>query len=113
MLHPVSLAKTNDRKLEIRWNDDLSQLIPYRILRDSCPCATCREKADGKSQQGAAAKSIGILPILSAAEARPLDIVSMQPVGNYAYHIKFSDGHSTGIFTFEFLRSLSDEKFPG
>ena len=37
------------------------------------------------------------------AEARPLTIASMQPVGNYAYSIAFSDGHDTGIFTLEFL----------
>ena len=33
----------------------------------------------------------------------------MKPVGNYAYSIAFSDGHDTGIFTFEFLRELGTE----
>jgi DUF971 family protein len=46
------------------------------------------------------------LPVLSIAETMPLDIVLMHPVGNYAYNIHFSDGHSSGIFTFELLRSL-------
>jgi DUF971 family protein len=40
------------------------------------------------------------------AEARPLTILGMRPVGNYAYSISFSDGHDTGIFTLELLRSL-------
>jgi DUF971 family protein len=33
----------------------------------------------------------------------------MQPVGHYAYSIVFSDGHSTGIYTFELLRMLGSE----
>ena len=43
------------------------------------------------------------------AEARPLTIAGMQPVGNYAYSIEFSDGHDTGIFTLELLRELGDD----
>jgi DUF971 family protein len=46
------------------------------------------------------------LPVLSAAEAAPLTINGMKPVGSYAYAIAFSDGHDTGIFTFELLREL-------
>jgi len=33
----------------------------------------------------------------------------MQPLGNYAYHIDFSDGHNTGIYSLEYLRQLGDE----
>ncbi len=50
-----------------------------------------------------------ILPILSPAEARPLSLVDMKPLGNYAYTIAFSDGHDTGIFTFDLLRELGAE----
>ncbi len=47
-----------------------------------------------------------LLPILTAAEAAPLTIAAMKPVGRYAYGIDFSDGHDTGIFTLESLREL-------
>jgi DUF971 family protein len=46
------------------------------------------------------------LNVLSAAEARPLEILGMTPVGHYAYTIAFSDGHDTGIYTFDLLREL-------
>ena len=46
--------------------------------------------------------------VLSAAEAQPLRLLGMKPMGNYAYSLEFSDGHDTGIFTLEFIRSLSD-----
>ena len=35
-----------------------------------------------------------------------LSIAGMQPVGQYAYSIEFSDGHSSGIYTLEYLREL-------
>ncbi len=46
--------------------------------------------------------------VLGAAEARPLRIEGMRPVGAYAYNIAFSDGHDSGLFTFERLRGLGD-----
>jgi DUF971 family protein len=36
----------------------------------------------------------------------PLSISGMQPVGQYAYKIVFSDGHDSGIYTLEYLREL-------
>ena len=50
-----------------------------------------------------------MLPVLSMAEARSLTIAKMEPVGNYAYSIEFSDGHNTGIYTLELLRQLGRE----
>jgi DUF971 family protein len=47
-----------------------------------------------------------LLPVLTEAETQPLKINGMKPVGNYAYAIAFSDGHTTGIYTLERLRQL-------
>ncbi len=107
MTVPISLRKTAGRELEIVWDDKVRQLISFRLLRSECPCATCREKDAGKAE--GAKTHLGMLPVLSPAEARPLDILSMRPVGNYAYNIEFSDGHNSGIFTFELLRELTDK----
>ena len=52
------------------------------------------------------------LTVISPAEAQPLAIASMKPVGNYAYSINFSDGHETGIYTLELLRELGEEVAP-
>ena len=49
------------------------------------------------------------LPVLSLAESRPIEIVSMTPAGNYGYKVSFSDGHSSGIYSFELLRSIGVE----
>lgn len=103
---PVDLNKTDDRCLMIEWDDGVTQKLPFRYLRDQCLCAVCNASRE-KEARNPVPK--GSLKVLSAAEARPLDILKMQPVGNYAYSIHFSDGHSTGIYTFEMLRRLESE----
>jgi DUF971 family protein len=50
-----------------------------------------------------------LFPVLTAAEAQPTKILGMEPVGNYAYSIKFNDGHDTGIYTLELLRELGEQ----
>lgn len=86
--------------VEISWSDGTAATYPARLLRDACPCATCRE------QRAAPAKP-QLLPVLTVAEVQPLDITGMKPVGHYAYSIEFSDGHSSGIYTLEYLRELA------
>jgi DUF971 family protein len=100
---PVSLKATEDRALEMEWSDGVRLRYPFVKLRDSCPCATCREKKRAKAE-----KPKNILSILKAEETVPLTIMGMKPVGNYAYNITFSDGHSSGLFTIELLRSLGE-----
>ena len=100
---PVGIEREGDSAITIRWSDDLVTKWTAAQLRAVCPCATCREKKRA-SEPDDTKPTVG-LPVLSAAEARSLRIESMRPVGTYAYNISFSDGHSSGIFTFGLLRS--------
>ncbi|HEX4144042.1 MAG TPA: DUF971 domain-containing protein [Pirellulales bacterium] len=99
-LRPTKLELAPPHRLVIDWSDGERREYTFRELRDRCPCATCREKR----QKPPAPPNP--LQVLSPAEARPLTIKEMGPVGNYAYSIAFSDGHDTGIYTLEFLREL-------
>ena len=105
---PVRLEKTENRELLIEWSDSTEQTISFRKLRDNCCCAICTEKRMEPAQESASGekKLSNVLPVLSLQETMPLDIVAMRPVGNYAYNIQFSDGHSAGIFSFELLKSI-------
>ncbi len=98
---PTAIERVGDAAIRISWSDGSEVTWSAGQLRKDCPCATCREKRRG-DQDKAEAKPLG-LPVLSAAEARPLTIESMSPVGSYAYNIAFSDGHSSGIFPLETL----------
>jgi DUF971 family protein len=102
-VHPTALKLQDGNRLLIEWSDGARREISFSELRAKCPCATCREK---RNAPPAPASS---LPVLSAAEARPLKVEGMRPVGNYAYAIAFSDGHDTGIYTLEFLRELGTD----
>ena len=102
-LRPQKLEMRGQNRLYIEWNDGQKREITLADLRAACPCATCRER-----RAAPPAQTPGLLPVLSLAEARPLAIAGMKPVGNYAYGIAFSDGHDTGIYTLELLRSLGE-----
>jgi DUF971 family protein len=106
MLLPTKLERPEPNALRIHWSDGQVRRYTARELRDRCPCATCREKRTQASSPQSAAPASGLLTVLSPAEARPLTIEGMQPVGSYAYQIQFSDGHNTGIYTLEHLRQL-------
>ncbi len=110
-VYPTALELTPSSALRIVWSDGRDGTISLRRLRQACPCAHCRqEKSEGGLKQAQTPQKAGqvALPVLTPAQARPLSIESMQPVGQYAYGIAFSDGHQGGIFTFELLRTLSD-----
>lgn len=91
------VLKTEPGKLLIEWKDGHSSVLPFKVLRAACPCAGCKEEA---------AKPVSPFRILKPNELTPLGIQKMEPVGRYAYRIVWSDGHDTGIFTLEHLRSL-------
>ena len=103
-LYPTGLSLPQPDRLLIEWSDGEKRLVRVRELRENCPCATCREKA----RQPEKPADLKALPILTDAQLQPLRIVKMQPLGNYAYNVAFSDGHDTGIFTFELLRELGE-----
>lgn len=92
--------------LSLEWADGLVHRVTWRELRDRCPCATC---AQVPAEKPVAAGGFGLLPVLTFAETQPLKVLGMRPLGNYAYAIQFSDGHNTGIYSLDFLRSLGQE----
>ena len=100
-VYPTHLQRLDNAELLIQWSD--GQRRQYRVaeLRAECPCATCRERRAAEHRRPGTQ-----LPVLSLAEAQPIQITAMKPVGNYAYNIEFSDGHNSGIFPFELLLSL-------
>jgi DUF971 family protein len=105
MFLPTALKIIDNRYLQITWSDGQVLQASIGALRRACPCATCKEKHKPMVESSSDKKPLKIvLPTLTPAEAQPLTISHMRPVGNYAYKIDFSDGHSSGLFTMELLR---------
>jgi DUF971 family protein len=106
--YPTDLKRLDDENLLIEWSDGQRRRYSFDELRQRCPCATCREQR-GRGEREQLARTSTALPVIPAAQAQPLRVVGMKPVGNYAYNIVFSDGHNTGIYPFELLRQLGQE----
>jgi DUF971 family protein len=89
---PVAIDLTERNELRIEWPDGLTATLPAARLRDLCPCAECIEEGTGRKL---------LDPTSIPADIRPEQI---SPVGNYAIQIAWSDGHSTGLYTWPLLR---------
>jgi ATP-binding protein involved in chromosome partitioning len=91
---PAKLEQAGPDRLRIVWNDGHESVYPVRSLRLACRCAHCVEELTGR-------------PLLDEAGVPP-DVrpVRLAPVGRYALSFEWSDGHGSGIYTYEYLRSL-------
>lgn len=89
------IRQLDERTLAITWTDGRENRYDVVALRRACPCATCIDEWTRKQ----------ILAPESVPESvRPVRIES---VGAYALKVRFSDGHDTGIYTFQMLRALN------
>ena len=93
---------TTGEGVEITWSDGHASRYDFPYLRDHCPCATCNDERLKKDQQVAQHGSAAILPMYKPK----VKAKSATAVGNYAIQIDFSDGHTTGIFSFDHLREI-------
>lgn len=87
-----NIQQKDERTLWIQWSDNREQQWDVVNLRRSCPCAVCIDEWTGK-------KTLKDEDVPDTV--RP---VSIKSVGRYALSIEFSDGHKTGIYTFEKLQ---------
>jgi len=83
--------------LELTWPDSSLSRLPYAYLRGECPCASCRDEWTGAR--------------ILDKESIPSEITleGMEGIGNYAVRLAWSDGHSSGLYTWENLLKLSQD----
>lgn len=103
MTDPEHIAISKTKGIEIDWTDGHHSSYGAAYLRDECPCATCTG-AHGTEPR----KSSYSSPAPSAFQMyQPaLKMEAVEAVGNYAIQIRWSDGHSTGIYSFDYLRRI-------
>jgi DUF971 family protein len=86
--------------LEITWQDGQICQYPLAHLREACPCVECRGGHQFMGMEYAPDDLLQLKPRRSAT------VTELHPVGNYALQPVWDDGHSTGIYTWDYLRHL-------
>jgi DUF971 family protein len=91
--HPEALTVHNQsRVLEISFSDGAHFRIPFELMRIYSPSAEVRGHGPGQEVLQTGKREVGI--------------VALEPVGNYAVQPTFSDGHESGIFSWDYLYFL-------
>lgn len=84
-------------EVAIAWQDGSETYIGLEDLRRACPCATCQGEPDAMGRV--------VRPPVDYT-SKSFDLVKMEVVGGYAVSFNWADGHSTGIYSYAYLRSF-------
>jgi len=103
-MRPLDLQPIGN-ELAIKWDDGSESFIPLEKLRRCCPCAGCRGEVD-------------VLGKVHKNPERPpppaaFELVRIVGVGGYGIQPVWADGHTTGIFSFDYLRRIASENSSG
>jgi DUF971 family protein len=105
----VKVHVTSRAGVDIIWADGHESHYDFAYLREQCPCALCDDLRQKKDQQ----KNQGLADPASALQSAELPMFKPRPgaraaktVGHYALQIDFTDGHSAGIFSYDYLRTI-------
>jgi DUF971 family protein len=87
-------------EVAIRWEDGQESFLTFATLRAASPSAEVKGERDifGTVYGGEAPK-----------DYRGIEVTAWERVGNYAIRFEFSDGHRTGLYTYELLRELGGQ----
>jgi|SRR5215472_4784423 len=96
-IEPREIMQEGQAGLRITWADDRVCRYAAPALRRACPCAQCVNEWTG--QRTLQPESI----------SEEVTITDLNLVGRYALHFRWSDGHETGIYSFQYLRGLCEE----
>jgi DUF971 family protein len=97
---PLDLQRVEliGQELAIQWKNGQETFLSLETLRRACPCAACGGEPDVLGR-------IDRLPVSYSPESFRLE--GFAPVGGYALQFRWGDGHSTGIYSFAYLRRLA------
>jgi DUF971 family protein len=102
---PEHIAISKSKGIQIDWKDGHHSKYALGYLRDECPCATCTgahgtepQKSDYSAPSGPATPFPMFKPTLK--------MLNVEAVGHYAIRIEWSDGHNTGIYSYDHLRKI-------
>jgi DUF971 family protein len=98
-MRPVDLQQIGE-ELAVKWDDGSESFISLEKLRRACPCAGCKGEMD-------------VMGNLYKNPEKPLGpnafkLLRIESIGTYALQPVWADGHATGIYSFDYLKAVSD-----
>jgi prepilin-type processing-associated H-X9-DG protein len=101
----VKIHVSNGAGVDVVWADGHASHYEFAYLREECPCATCNDAREKKASLGELASALKSSPALPMFKPKARAQSATQ-VGHYAIQISFTDGHSTGIYSYDYLRNI-------
>ena len=102
---PEHIAISKSKGIKIDWKDRHHSEYSVAYLRDECPCATCTG-AHGTEPRKSSYSSANPAQSPFQMYKPALKMMHIEEAGNYAIRIAWSDGHNTGIYSFDHLRKI-------
>ena len=96
-LEPTNIQQIGN-ELAIQWNDGIESYLDLQFLRRACPCAACGGEPDVLGN---------IMRPNVSYSANSFELAGFEIVGGYAIQPRWGDGHGTGIYSFQYLRRIS------
>ncbi|HEY4957592.1 MAG TPA: DUF971 domain-containing protein [Caldimonas sp.] len=95
--HPTAITvHQRTRMLEVGFDDGKNFKIPFELMRVYSPSAEVQGHGPGQE-------------VLQTGK-REVEVSALEPIGNYAVLPRFSDGHETGIFSWDYLYFLGSQQ---
>jgi len=105
MRRPKHLDLKKDKGLTITWDDGVVSFYPVAYLRKMSPSADARLLREQLERN-----PLTVLPASAIGSGKPLTAEGIELVGNYALKVVFSDGHDTGIYSWQYLEEIDPSK---
>jgi DUF971 family protein len=103
----VKVHVSSGAGIDITWSDGHASHYDFAYLREECPCAMCNDERQKKREAKFSAAPGGLTGSSVLPMFKPkLAAKSAHAVGNYALQIDFNDGHTAGIYSFDYLRTI-------
>jgi len=96
-IEPTEISQESNTQMRITWADGRVCNYASATLRRACPCAQCVNEWTGQRT------------LRPEAISEEVEIKDLEIVGRYALNFRWSDGHETGIYSFQYLRDLCEQ----
>ena len=106
---PKEIKRLGTEGIRIVWQDGTDNTLSSKVLREHCPSAVSQAKRGDTSHDKPLSGKPSMLKVVEASLDEEIRLDRIWGVGNYAIGIEWGDGHNSGIYTYDYLKELSEK----